>query len=84
MFARMSNIKLGKLIDDETGESLSNVETALSTVGIKLRENETDFRNYGDVMDEVASKWKGFNDVQKNSVAASFAGKRIMPETIAI
>lgn len=76
IFARMSNIKLGKLIDDEDGSSLSDVETSLNNVGIKLRENETTFRNYGDVLDEVAGKWNSYNDVQKNSIATAFAGSR--------
>ena len=75
MFARMSNIKLGKLTDDD-GESLSDVETSLNNVGIKLRENATTYRNYGDILDEVAGKWSSFSDVQQNAVASAFAGTR--------
>ena len=74
IFARMSNIKLGKLTDEE-GESLSDVETALNSVGVKLRENETDYRNYGQVLDEISAKWNTWNDVQKNTVSSAMAGK---------
>ena len=45
-------------------------------MGIKLRENEKTWRNFGDVLDEVADKWQNFSDTQKSALATAFAGKR--------
>lgn len=76
IFARMGNIKLGKFIDDESGEDLSDVEKTLSHLDIILRETSGTFRNFGDVLDEVAGRWGSFNDVEKNAIAVAFAGVR--------
>lgn len=57
IFARMGNVKVGRLEDPETGEDLSNVETALGSVGISLRDNNQEFRNFGEVLDEIGGKW---------------------------
>jgi TP901 family phage tail tape measure protein len=75
IFARMGNIKLKRLIDPTTGEDLSNVETTLRRLKIELRENETTFRNFGDVLDDVGGKWATYNDVDKRALALSIAGK---------
>lgn len=72
----MSNIKLGLMEDPETGEDLSSTETVLSGVGIKLRDSESEFRNFGDVLDEVASKWSGYSSVTKRAIAVAFSGLR--------
>ena len=76
MFARMGNIKQGLLEDPETGESLSGVESSLSGVGIKLRDSNSEFRNFGDVLNEVAGKWDSYSSVQKRALSVSFAGTR--------
>ena len=76
IFSRMGNIKLGKFIDDETGEDLSDVEATLSKLGISLRDSEDTFRNFGDVLDEVGTRWNTFSDVEQNSIAVAFAGVR--------
>ena len=54
-FSRMRDIKIGAALDEE-GESLSNVEDILK-VDIKLRDSVGEFRNFGDVLDEVGAKW---------------------------
>ena len=76
MFARMGNLKAGYLSDPETGESLSNVEAALSGVGIKLRENNSEFRDFGEVLAEVGNDWESFSSVQQRAIAVAFAGTR--------
>lgn len=76
LFARMGNIKSGRLIDPETEESLSDVETTLSGLGIQLRTSEDEFRNFGDVLDEVAEKWDTFSSVQQRAIAVAFSGTR--------
>ena len=76
MFARMGNIKAGRLVDPETDEDLSNVETVLNSLGIKLRNNEKDWRNFGDVLDDVAARWNSFSDTQRRAIANAFGQTR--------
>ncbi|WP_162609387.1 phage tail tape measure protein [Flavonifractor sp. An82] len=76
MLSRMGMIKAGRLEDPDTGESLSDVETTLSGLGIRLRDSNSEFRNFGDVLDEVGSKWESYNSVQQRAIATAFAGTR--------
>ena len=75
IFSRMGNVAAGKNIDSE-GESLNNVETVLTKVGVKLRDSQSQFRNFGTVLDEVANKWKGYSNVEQNQIATAIAGKQ--------
>lgn len=76
MLSRMGMIKAGRLEDPDTGESLSNVETTLNGIGIKLRDSNQEFRNFGGVLDEVGAKWDEFDSVQQRAIATAFAGTR--------
>ena len=76
MLSRMGMIKSGRLEDPDTGESLSDVETTLNGLGIRLRDSNSEFRNFGDVLDEVGSKWESYNSVQQRAIATAFAGTR--------
>ena len=75
LFARMGNVKLGKLVDPETSESLSDVETALRAYNIALRESNGDFRNFQTVLDEVAARWDMLGSVAQRAIAGAFSGK---------
>lgn len=46
LFSRMNNIKIGRFIDDETGESLSDTEAVLNKLGIQLRDTEDSYRSF--------------------------------------
>lgn len=72
--SRMGNIKAGRLIDPETSEDLSDVEATLSGAGLALRSADDEFRNFGTVLDETASKWDSFSNVQQRAIATAFAG----------
>lgn len=74
IFSRMGNIKLSRLTDYETGEDLSDVETVLSGLDIKLRESNDTFRNFGEVLDEVGTNWGNYSDTQQRAIAKAFAG----------
>lgn len=79
IFTRMGDIKSGKLqfIDEDgTAESLSDVETVLNNLGIKLRDSNNEFRNFGDVLDEVGASWDDYSTVQKAAISKAFAGTR--------
>lgn len=79
IFTRMSNIKAGVLEyvdEDGTEQTLSDVETILNNVGISLRDSDSEFRNFGDVIDEVATKWDSYSSVTQAAIAKAFAGTR--------
>lgn len=84
IYSRMGNVKAGRLMDPETGESLSNVEATLSGLGIQLRESDSEFRNFGEVLDEVGAKWNSFSSVQQRAVAVAFAGTRQQEKFLAL
>lgn len=82
VFARMGNIKLSRLKDYETGEDLSNVETVLRGVGINLRDSMNSFRDFDEVLDETASNWNNYSEVQQRAIAQAFSGTHHMNEFI--
>lgn len=84
LFARMGNIKAGRLTDPETEEDLSDVEATLGGLGIKLRDSDSEFRNFGDVLDEVAGKWNEYSSVQKRALSVAFAGTRRQEDFIVL
>lgn len=75
MFARMQNIKLGKLFEDDA-TNISDVEKALSLVDIELRDSETSFKDMDAILDEIASKWNALNEVEQSALATTIAGIR--------
>lgn len=56
------------------GEPLNDVEKTLNRLGISLRNTAGEFRDVGDVLDEVAGRWDELNSVQKAQLSTSFAG----------
>lgn len=76
LFARMGNVKAGKLVDDETGDSLNDVESVLGSLGVSLRDSRNQFRDFSTVLDEVAQNWDNYDNVQQHALATAFAGTR--------
>lgn len=84
MLSRMGAIKSGRLVDPETEESLSDVETTLSRLGIALRDGQGNFRNFGEVLSEVGTEWENYSEINKRAIAQSFAGTRQQTRFIAL
>lgn len=85
MFSRMGNIKLARLKDyQNNGEDLSNVETVLRGLGVDLRDSVDSFRNFGDVLDEVAGKWDTYTEVEQRALATAFASKNNMEDFLVL
>lgn len=76
LFARMGNIKTGVFTDDETGESLNDVEKTLSKLGVSLRDSKGLFRDFDDVLTDVANNWENYDNVQQHAIATAMAGTR--------
>ncbi len=84
MLSRMGNIKAGRLDDPESGDDLSNVETTLRGLDIDLRDQAGQFRNFGEVLDEVGSRWNSFSTTQQRAIATAFAGTRQQTRFLAL
>lgn len=79
IFSRMRDVKDNKLQvvgDDGEIEDLSNVEIVLNSLGIKLRKSNKEFRNFQDVLDDVAGNWNKYSSVQQAAIAKAFSGVR--------
>jgi TP901 family phage tail tape measure protein len=74
ILSRMSNVKAG--LDDFEGEALNDVEKTLNRVGIALRDNQGNWYDFYDVLDEIASKWDNFSDVQQSQITTALGGKQ--------
>ena len=76
IFARYGNVKLGVLVDEESGESLNDFETALNAVGISLRNQEGQFRDFNEVMLELSERYKTLSETEKSAIATTLGGIR--------
>lgn len=83
----MSNVKAGKFIasqedlesadyDEGNFEALNDVEKVLDSVGIKLRDNYSTWKDIDDVLSEIGEKWETWDQTTRNSVATVVAGTR--------
>lgn len=76
LFARMGSIEAGVFVDSETGESLNDVEQVVGKIGIALRDENGEFRDFSQVLDEVAQKWDTLDSVSQHALATAFSGTR--------
>lgn len=74
IISRYTQVKANKFVDYESGDDLSNVEKVLAKVGVNIRDGVTDFRDLGDVLDELAGKWNTLNDVEQNAISYNLFG----------
>jgi len=74
MFTRMQDIQKGGL--DADGMGINNVEIALKRVNIELRDSATSFKDFGGVLEELAGKWEGLNEIEQANIGKSIAGVR--------
>lgn len=74
MFARMNDIKAGAI--DEDGLGINNVEDALSRANVALRDAQGNWRNLGDVLEELAPKWDTLDSTTQRYLSKTIAGVR--------
>lgn len=75
IFARFGNIKAGNFVSED-GENLSDVQKVLAQFDIQLYDTQGNMNNLADIIDTVANKWGGLNDVERNALATAIAGTR--------
>lgn len=84
MLSRFGNVKAGAFtgldLDSETGEvgseSLNDLEKVLKKLGISMRDTNLQFRDFDDVLEDIASQWSLYDNVTKNAIATAAAGTR--------
>ena len=67
--------EVNKLVDDD-GESLNDYERVLTRVGIRLRDNLGEFRDFTDVLDDVQAKWSSLTEVEQSAIATALGATR--------
>lgn len=75
ILSRYRNVKIGQFVDDD-GEDLSEIETILDSLDIKLRDSSQEFRDFEKVIEEVAQSWDSYSSVQQAAIAKAFSGTR--------
>lgn len=76
ILSRMNNIKVGKFVDDETGEPLNDVEKVLDKVGISMRDINGQFQDSELTIDSIAEKWSTFDKNTQKAISTAVAGTR--------
>lgn len=84
ILSRMNNIKVGKFIDDETGESLNDVEKVLGKVGISMRDVNGQFQDSEITIDSIAEKWDTFDKNTQKAISTAVAGTRQINSFISV
>lgn len=82
IYARLGDLAVGG--EDEFGTSLGEVSGKLKQMGIEILDSQGQMRDMGTVMEEVAEKWNGWTDAQKQAAAVAMAGKRQYNNLIAL
>ena len=84
ILSRMNNIKVGKFVDDETGESLNDVEKVLGKVGISMRDVNGQFQDSEITIDSIAEKWGTFDKNTQKAISTAVAGTRQINSFISV
>ena len=74
IYARMGDLQVDGV--DEFGTTLGEVSSTLESVGIRVLDEAGNLREMGTVMEEVAEKWQGWTEAQRQAIAVAMAGKR--------
>ena len=84
ILSRMNNIKVGKFVDDETGEPLNDVEKVLNEVGISMRDVNGQFQDSEITIDSIAEKWDTFDKNTQKAISTAVAGTRQINSFISV
>lgn len=87
IFSRFGNVKAGKFVasqeemdlpdyDEAEFENLNDIETVLDSIGIKIRDNYSTWRDIDDILAEIGKKWNTWDTTTQNAVATAIAGTR--------
>lgn len=87
MMSRYSNVKAGKFAATEADmlsedynesdwEALNDTEAVLQSMGITVRKDASTFKDFGDVLSDIAGRWSKLTDVEQSAISTALAGTR--------
>ena len=83
IMSRYGNVKAGaynklnlESESSDTSEKLNDVERVLTKMGISIRKTNLEFKDFDEVLDEIADKWGTLDNVSKKAIANALAGIR--------
>lgn len=83
IFSRLGSVKAGTFLSEDLESEYTDINTfindtekVLSKVGIRVRDTNQDFRDAEDILDDVASAWSKYNDLEKNAISNIVRYKR--------
>ena len=80
MLSRYGTVKSGKfdsmMESGEGGEALNDVEKVLNRIGVSVKDSNAEFREFDDVLADIADKWDTLDNVTQNAIATAMAGTR--------
>ena len=83
IISRYGNVKAGaynKLNIQSEGSDetvkLNDVERVLNKLGVSIRDTNLQFKDFDDILEEIASKWNTLDTVSQKAIATAFAGVR--------
>lgn len=82
IYARLGDLKVDGV--DEFGVSLGEVSEQMVQMGIQILDQNGDLRDMSSVIAEVAEKWSGWTQAQRQAAAVAMAGKRQYNNLIAL
>ena len=74
IYSRMGDLAIGA--EDEFGVALGDVSGKMKQMGIDILNQQGNMRDMGDIIEEVAEKWKTWTNAQQQAAAVALAGKR--------
>lgn len=75
VLSRYRNVKIGNYLSDD-GDDLSDYESVLKSIDIKLRDSQGEFRSFEDILDDVAKRWNTLSSVQQAAALKVMSGTR--------
>ena len=79
MLSRYGTVKSGKFSSMEgegDTEALNDVEKVLNKIGITMRDTNGQFKEFDQVLDEIAGKWDNLDNISQAAIATAVAGTR--------
>lgn len=84
ILARMGDLKVGSLTEDGITVTLGTVSSQLKQIGVNILGANGEMRDMGTIIEEIGTKWQGFNSAQKAALAQAIAGKRQYTQMMAL
>ena len=82
LFSRIQGLQLGETLDD--GTNLNKYSTALSKVGIQIKDSAGDMKSMDSILDEMGDKWSTLASDEKMALAQTVAGVRQYTQLMAL